>query len=69
MFQNNSNDLLNRLGGVIGVRNRLNDFSREFSQSTNRSPQEVGMDIQKQMTPEQFQMFSAIADAVVGKRH
>lgn len=68
MFQNN-NDLLNKLGGVIGVRNRLNDFSREFSQSTNRSPQEVGMDIQKQMTPEQFQMFSAIADAVVGKRH
>ena len=67
MFQNN--DLLNKLGGVIGVRNRLNDFSREFSQSTNRSPQEVGMDIQKQMTPEQFQMFSAIADAVVGKRH
>lgn len=69
MFQNNSNDLLNKLGGVIGLRNRLNDFSREFSQSTNRSPQEVGMDIQKQMTPEQFQMFSAIADAVVGKRH
>lgn len=68
MFQNN-NDLLNKLGGIIGVRNRLNDFSREFSQSTNRSPQEVGMDIQKQMTPEQFQMFSAIADAVVGKRH
>lgn len=69
MFQNNSNDLLNKLGGVIGLRNRLNDFSREFSQSTNRSPQEVGMDIQKQMTPELFQMFSAIADAVVGKRH
>lgn len=69
MFQNDSNDLLNKLGGIIGVRNRLNDFSREFSQSTNRSPQEVGMEIQKQMTPEQFQMFSAIADAVVGKRH
>lgn len=69
MFQNDSNDLLNKLGGIIGVRNHLNDFSREFSQSTNRSPQEVGMEIQKQMTPEQFQMFSAIADAVVGKRH
>lgn len=69
MFQNDSNDLLNKLGGIIGVRNRLNDFSREFSQSTSRSPQEVGMEIQKQMTPEQFQMFSAIADAVVGKRH
>lgn len=69
MFQNDSNDLLNKLGGIIGVRNRLNDFSREFSQSTNRSPQEVGMEIQKQMTPEQFQTFSAIADAVVGKRH
>lgn len=69
MFQNGSNDLLNRLGGITGIQNRLGEFSREFSQTTNRSPQEVGMEIQKQMSPEQFQMFSAIADAVVGKRH
>lgn len=69
MFQNGSNDLLNRLGGITGIQNRLGEFSREFSQTTNRSPQEVGMELQKQMSPEQFQMFSAIADAVVGKRH
>ena len=68
MFQNGS-DLLNSLGGVLGIRNRLGQFSQEFSQTTNRSPQEVGMEIQKQMSPEQFQMFSAIADAVVGKKH
>ncbi len=69
MFQNGSNDLLNKLGGITGIQNRLGEFSREFSQTTNRSPQEVGMELQKQMSPEQFQMFSAIADAVVGKRH
>ena len=69
MFQNGSNDLLNRLGGITGIQNRLSEFSREFSQITNRSPQEVGMELQKQMSPEQFQMFSAIADAVVGKKH
>lgn len=68
MIQNGS-DLLNSLGGVLGIRNRLGSFSQEFSQTTNRSPQEVGMEIQKQMSPEQFQMFSAIADAVVGKKH
>lgn len=69
MFQNGSNDLINNLGGIFGIRKRLDDFTREFSQTTTRSPQEVGMEIQKQMSPEQFQMFSAIADAVVGKRH
>lgn len=68
MIQNGS-DLLNSLGGVLGIQNRLGSFSQEFSQTTNRSPQEVGMEIQKQMSPEQFQMFSAIADAVVGKKH
>ena len=67
-FQNGSNDLMNSLGGILGIRNRLNDFSKEFSQATTRSPQEVGMELQKQMSPEQFQMFSAIADAVVGRR-
>lgn len=67
MFQNGS-DLLNSLGGVLGIRNRLGQFSQEFSQTTNRSPQEVGMEIQKQMSPEQFQMFSAIADQVVGRK-
>ena len=69
MFQNGSNDLLNKLGGITGIQNRLGEFSREFSQTTNRSPQEVGMELQKQMSPEQFQMFSAITDAVVGKKH
>ena len=69
MFQNGSNELLNSLGGILGIRNRLDSFSKEFSQTTTRAPQEVGMELQKQMSPEQFQMFSAIADAVVGKKH
>jgi hypothetical protein len=69
MFQNGSNDLINRLGGMQSLQNRLGSFANEFRQSTNRSPEEVGMEIQKQMSPEQFQMFSAIADALVGKRH
>lgn len=68
MNQNGSN-LLNELGGIQGIREKLGSFSQEFSQSTTRSPQEVGMQIKNQMSPEQFQMFSAIADAVVGRRH
>lgn len=64
---NNQNDLMSRLGGVLGIKNKLTDFSNEFSK-TGQSPQEVGKQIQQQMSPEQFQMFAAIADAVVGKR-
>lgn len=66
---NNFNDLLNSLGGVEGIRSRLDGFSKEFSGKTNKTPQEIGMQIQSQMSPEQFQAFSAIADAVVGRRH
>lgn len=69
MFNQNGNDLLNSLGGVMGIRNRLNDFSNQFAQSTNQTPQQVGMQIQKQMSPEQFQMFANIADIVTGRRH
>lgn len=64
----NQNDLMERFGGVFGLRNKLNEFSSQFAQSTDKSPQEVGMQIQQQMTPEQFQAFAAIADMVVGKR-
>lgn len=45
MFNQNGNDLLNSLGGVMGIRNRLNDFSNQFAQSTNQTPQQVGMQI------------------------
>ena len=68
MFNQNGNILLSQLGGVVGAQNRLQEFSNQFKQSTNRSPQEVGQEIQQQMSPEQFQMFAAIADAVVGRR-
>lgn len=64
----NYNNLLNSLGGINGVRNRLDGFSKEFSNSTNKSPQEIGLQIKNQMSPEQFQAFAAIADAVVGRR-
>lgn len=65
---NNINDVLNSLGGINGVRNRLNDFSKDFNNSTNKSPQEIGLQIKNQMNPEQFQVFAAIADAVVGRK-
>lgn len=68
MIQNGSNDLLNSLGGILGIRNRLDSFAKEFNQTTTRSPEEVGREIQNQMSPEQFQLFSAIADAVVGRK-
>ena len=68
MFNQNGNNLLSQLGGVVGAQNKLQEFSNQFKQSTNRSPQEVGQEIQQQMPPEQFQMFAAIADAVVGRR-
>jgi len=68
MNQNGSN-LLNQLGGVIGARNRLDEFSKQFANSTNQTPQQVGQQIQQQMSPEQFQMFAAIADMIVGRRN
>ena len=68
MNQNGSN-LLNQLGGVIGARNRLDDFSKQFANSTNQTPQQVGQQIQQQMSPEQFQMFASIADMIVGRRN
>ena len=68
MFNQNGSNLLNQLGGVVGAQNKRQEFSNQVKQSTNRSPQEVGQEIQQQMSPEQFQMFAAIADAVVGRR-
>lgn len=68
MNQNGSN-LLNQLGGVMGARNRLDDFSKQFANSTNQTPQQVGQQIQQQMSPEQFQMFASIADMIVGRRN
>ena len=65
---NNYNNLLNSLGGINGVRNRLDGFSKEFNNSTSKSPQEIGLQIKNQMSPEQFQVFAAIADAVVGRK-
>lgn len=67
MNQNGSN-LLNQLGGVMGARNRLDEFSKQFANSTNQTPQQVGQQIQQQMSPEQFQMFASIADMIVGRR-
>jgi hypothetical protein len=68
MNQNGSN-LLNQLGGVMGARNRLDEFSKQFANSTNQTPQQVGQQIQQQMSPEQFQMFASIADMIVGRRN
>lgn len=68
MNQNGSN-LLNQLGGVMGARNRLDEFSKQFANSTNQTPQQVGQQIQQQMSPEQFQMFTSIADMIVGQRN
>ncbi len=67
--QNDTISVISISGGVIGIRNRLNDFSNQFAQSTNQTPQQVGMQIQQQMSPEQFQMFANIADIVTGRRH
>lgn len=68
MNQNGSN-LLNQLGGVMGARNRLDEFSKQFANSTDQTPQQVGQQIQQQMSPEQFQMFASIADMIVGRRN
>ena len=67
-MMNNYNNLLNSLGGINGVRNRLDGFSKEFNNSTNKTPQEIGLQIKNQMSPVQFQLFAAIADAVVGRK-
>lgn len=69
MLNQNGSNLLNQLGGIVGAQNKLNDFSNQFRQSTNRSPQDVGREIQQQMSPEQFQTFAAIADMIVGRRN
>lgn len=69
MTNQNGSDLLNQLGGVMGARNRLDEFSKQFANSTNQTPQQVGQQIQQQMSPEQFQMFASIADMIVGRRN
>ena len=69
MTNQNGSNLLNQLGGVMGARNRLDDFSKQFANSTNQTPQQVGQQIQQQMSPEQFQMFASIADMIVGRRN
>lgn len=69
MTNQNGSNLLNQLGGVMGARNRLNEFSKQFANSTNQTPQQVGQQIQQQMSPEQFQMFASIADMIVGRRN
>lgn len=69
MTNQNGSNLLNQLGGVMGARNRLDEFSKQFANSTNQTPQEVGQQIQQQMSPEQFQMFASIADMIVGRRN
>lgn len=69
MTNQNGSNLLNQLGGVIGARSRLDEFSKQFANSTNQTPQQVGQQIQQQMSPEQFQMFASIADMIVGRRN
>lgn len=69
MINQNGSNLLNQLGGVMGARNRLDEFSKQFANSTNQTPQQVGQQIQQQMSPEQFQMFASIADMIVGRRN
>jgi hypothetical protein len=69
MTNQNGSNLLNQLGGVMGARNRLDEFSKQFANSTNQTPQQVGQQIQQQMSPEQFQMFASIADMIVGRRN
>lgn len=69
MTNQNGSNLLNQLGGIMGARNRLDEFSKQFANSTNQTPQQVGQQIQQQMSPEQFQMFASIADMIVGRRN
>ena len=69
MTNQNGSNLLNQLGGVMGARNRLDEFSKQFANSTNQTPQQVGQQIQQQMSPEQFQMFASIADMIVGRKN
>lgn len=69
MTNQNGSNLLNQLGGVMGARNKLDEFSKQFANSTNQTPQQVGQQIQQQMSPEQFQMFASIADMIVGRRN
>ena len=69
MTNQNGSNLLNQLGGIMGARNRLDEFSKQFASSTNQTPQQVGQQIQQQMSPEQFQMFASIADMIVGRRN
>lgn len=69
MTNQNGSNLLNQLGGVMGARNRLDEFSKQFANSTNQTPQQVGQQIQQQISPEQFQMFASIADMIVGRRN
>lgn len=69
MTNQNGSNLLNQLGGVMGARSRLDEFSKQFANSTNQTPQQVGQQIQQQMSPEQFQMFASIADMIVGRRN
>ena len=68
--QNGSNvqQLLNQLGGIDGIRNSLPEFSERFAQQTNRTPQDIGMELQRS-NPQQFQQFAAIADMIVGRRN
>lgn len=51
MTNQNGSNLLNQLGGVMGARNRLDEFSKQFANSTNQTPQQVGQQIQQQMSP------------------
>ena len=68
--QNQNGNVFNMFGGPQAFQQRLNAFAENFRRSSNLTPEQMVRQLMSsgQMTQDQFNQFSQIANSIVGKR-